>query len=90
MLFLLFQIMWRSVAKANVYTEFFNLLKSVYTLSGPPNLTYPTPLFDSLEGAVSKQDMVHPAVSDAGSTYSDVLQLKAAGAVLAILWRVSA
>jgi hypothetical protein len=54
----------------------------VNTLSGPPNLSYPTPLFDSWEGVVSQQDMVHPVVSDAGSTDSDVLQLEAADAVL--------
>ena len=30
------EIMWRSQAKGNLYEEFFNLLKSVFTLDKPP------------------------------------------------------
>ena len=44
------EIMWRSVAKGNIYNEFFSLLKAVYNLEGPPKYLYTTPLFDSWNG----------------------------------------
>ena len=41
------EVMWRSEVKGRMYVSFFDLLRSVYTLQGPPDYHYTTPLFDS-------------------------------------------
>ena len=41
------EIMWRSWNKGQLYEEFFNILRTVYSLEGPPKYTYTTPLFES-------------------------------------------
>jgi hypothetical protein len=44
------EIMWRAEVKSDVYRQFFNLLKTVYHLNGPPSFTCPTPMFDTWTG----------------------------------------
>ena len=41
-------VMWTSEVNRLMYVAFFDLLRSVYTLAGPPVYHYKTPLFDSL------------------------------------------
>ena len=42
------EIMWRSHEKGNnIYKAIFDLIRKYYTLDGPCNLSYPTPLFDT-------------------------------------------
>lgn len=41
------EIMWRSAVKSNIYTSFFDLVKSVYPLDKPATYVYKTPLFDT-------------------------------------------
>ena len=60
------EIMWRSQAKGNIYSEFFELLKSVYTLEKPAEYQYRFPVFDTWSGG-SVQDSVEPSMSDAES-----------------------
>jgi len=38
------EVMWRNEVKANLYGPFFDLLRSVYHLNGPPTYTYRLPL----------------------------------------------
>lgn len=44
------EIMWRSAEKGNVYQAFFDFLCSFYTLTGPAEYSYPTPLFNTWDG----------------------------------------
>ena len=60
------EIMWRSQAKGNIYSEFFELFKSVYTLEKPAKYQYRFPVFDTWSGG-SVQDSVEPSMSDAES-----------------------
>lgn len=52
------EIMWRQAERGNIYEAFFNLLRSVYPLDGPPEYTYPTPLFSSWEGIPESQSKI--------------------------------
>lgn len=36
--------------KSNIYQSFFQSLNTIYTLSGPPVYTYPTPIFQTWSG----------------------------------------
>jgi len=59
------EVMWRSQVKANVYGPFFDLLRSVYTLQGPPTYTYARPLFDSWDvSSINEEWELIPYVSD--------------------------
>ncbi|XP_045206192.2 uncharacterized protein LOC123558376 [Mercenaria mercenaria] len=64
------EVMWRAEVKGRKYENFFDLLRSVYTLEGPPHYQYTTPLFDSWPGLVCS-DLnnwtLQPEVTDAGS-----------------------
>ncbi|XP_045174324.2 uncharacterized protein LOC123535649 [Mercenaria mercenaria] len=64
------EVMWRAEVKGRKYENFFDLLRSVYTLEGPPHYQYTTPLFDSWPGPVCS-DLnnwtLEPEVTDAGS-----------------------
>ena len=44
------EIIWRADVKLDIYEGFFRLLRSVYTLNGPPEYKYPTPLFSTWSG----------------------------------------
>lgn len=44
------EIMWRAETKSNIYQSFFQSFNSIYTLSGPPVYTYPTPVFSTWSG----------------------------------------
>ena len=44
------EIMWRADVKLDIYEGFFRHLRSVYTLNGPPEYHYPTPLFSTWSG----------------------------------------
>jgi len=59
--------MWRIEVKGNLYGPFFDLLKSVYHLNGPPTYTFSSPLFDSWDIASLNFDEweVIPEMSDA-------------------------
>ena len=66
------EIMWRSSAKTNIYEAFFGLMKTVYTLTGPPVFAFSRnePLFDSWDGAPqnsSQKEMVIPVTTDVES-----------------------
>lgn len=44
------EIIWRShvnSSMADIYTSFFDLVKSVFSLESAPSFTYPTPLFNT-------------------------------------------
>ena len=44
------EIMWRSHEKGkNIYKSIFDLIRNYYTLDGPCNLIYPSPLFDTCD-----------------------------------------
>ena len=61
------EIMWRSWSNGAIYENFFQLLRSVYTLEGPPEYTYSTPLFDTWSAELdSSQDgwSIIPTTSD--------------------------
>ena len=60
------EIMWRSQAKGNVYVEFFDLLRSVFTLEKPPEYMYQFPVFDTWSGG-SLEDSIQPGDSGAES-----------------------
>ena len=60
------EIMWRSQAKGNVYVEFFDLLRSVYTLEQPAEYMYRFPVFDTWSGG-SIEDTIEPGISGAES-----------------------
>ena len=66
------EIIWRSRAKGNVYEAFFDLVKTVYTLDGPPVFAFSRsePLFDSWDGAAQtsgQNEMVMPVFTDVES-----------------------
>lgn len=44
------EIMWRAETKSHIYQSFFQSLSNIYTLSGPPVYTYPTPIFPTWSG----------------------------------------
>jgi len=57
--------MWRSQVKANLYGPFFDLLRSVYILQGPPTYTYAVHLFDSWDvSSMNEEWELIPHVSD--------------------------
>ena len=59
--------------KANVYGPFFDLLRSVYTLQGPPTYTYARPLFDSWDvSSINEEWELIPYVSDDDGEDDDV------------------
>ncbi len=49
------EIMWRNWNKTHIYAAFFNLLKTDYTLEGPPQLDFVTPLFLSWSPVVRQR-----------------------------------
>jgi hypothetical protein len=64
------EVMWRSEVKGHRYQAFFDLLRSVYTLEGPPEYKYTTPLFDSWPGPVVSNIgnwTLQPELTDASS-----------------------
>ena len=64
------EIMWRSWNKGQLYVQFFDLLRTVYSLEGPPKYTYTTPLFESwFEENDSSQEewTIQPAMTDVES-----------------------
>nr|XP_011443777.2 uncharacterized protein LOC105339761 [Crassostrea gigas] len=44
------EIMWRSAEKGNVYQAFVDFFRSFYTLTGPAEYSYSTPLFNTWDG----------------------------------------
>ena len=76
------EIMWRSEAKGRLYQAFFDLLRSVYTLEGPPEYAYGTPLFDSWNLEPSSDTplsawTIMPVQSDAESEVSSQSEAEA-------------
>lgn len=58
------EIMWRADVKTDIYSCFFDQLRSIYTLSGPPVYHYTTPLFETWTGI--------PEASDSQLTYWEI------------------
>ena len=58
------ELMWQSRSKGNLYELFFDLMETVYTLTGPPTFAFSRSeaLFDSWDGAPqnSSQKMIVP------------------------------
>uniref|UniRef100_A0A8W8MNP1 Uncharacterized protein n=1 Tax=Magallana gigas TaxID=29159 RepID=A0A8W8MNP1_MAGGI len=50
------EIMWRADVKTNIYSCFFDQLRSIYTLTGPPVYHYTTPLFETWTGILEASD----------------------------------
>ncbi|MCG7867879.1 MAG: IS1595 family transposase [Candidatus Thiodiazotropha taylori] len=66
------EVMWRSRAKGNIYESFFDMLKTIYALDGPPVFAYSRnqPLFDTWDSVAQsspEKEMIMPAVTDAES-----------------------
>lgn len=70
------EVIWRSEVKERLYEKFFELLKSIYVLTGPPEFSFNTPLFDSWDGvepeAQTNKAIIEPEVSDAESDTEEV------------------
>ena len=66
------EVIWRSRCKGQLYEAFFDQLKTVYNLEGPPTFSFSRSelLFDSWDGAPqtsSQKEMVMPYTTDAES-----------------------
>ena len=66
------EVMWRSRVKSKLYEKFFNDLKTIYHLAGPPEFAFSRSqsLFDSWDGLAQtspEKEMVLPTATDAES-----------------------